>query len=319
MMSHPLISFHVNSFNRLPLLRNLLRSFELCNQYPNVEWIITDYGSTDGSRDYISHYAATASFAVRYIFGNEKDYFQAIRDKGLPIDSRWAKFRAILSRFRNDARAAAQGEYIIDVADDHQFIRRGNWVDEIRTIVAHREAAVGRDDIAGIVPYGYPRWRLDKPNNSRGPVQGTEPVTYYVAREKSYVDYSVMKRATYEAVGRYLEPLDFLPGSEAWEMWDHENDLIQPEAEYERRCAARGLKRIFMKYPFIVSFPNTMQFESVSTTWSPDRLICRIWTNDEMHKEFGQYNRPISSDELLGLQTSWLRSRWEFIKDTVRS
>lgn len=38
-----LVTFHVNSYNRLPFLQNLLWSFEACNLYPEVEWVITDF------------------------------------------------------------------------------------------------------------------------------------------------------------------------------------------------------------------------------------------------------------------------------------
>lgn len=287
MTAVPLVSFQVNSYNCLARLRNLLKSFELCNEYPNVEWIITDYGSGDGSRDFIRDYARSSGFPVKAIFSDEEEYFERFRQKGLFIDSRWAKFRAILGKYRSEARRAAAGELLYDMSDDHQFIRKGNWVEEILDIYRHREATVGRDDIAGIVAYGYMKVRLGKLNNVLLPITNEEATPYFVAREKSYVDYVFMKRSTAAAVGEYFDPLTLRPGTAEGKRWAAQDDFMQPEAEYERRCRRLGLKRVFMKYPMAVAFPNNI--ESVS---------CPIWSLEEMKRQFGYLNRPVSSDEL---------------------
>jgi len=290
-----LASFYVNSFNRLPLLKNLLKSFELCNRYERVEWIITDYGSTDGSREFIQEYARQSSWPVKYLMGDESEYLSEIRKQNIRIDSRWTRFMAIIAKFRNDARQLSSGDYIFDVGSDHQFIRPGNWVEEVFEIYKHRENEIGFDDIACLVHYGYPRWRLDKPNNARGEEKNTGSVPYYVAKEKAYVDYNVMKKNTIKKVGNFSEPQNLKEGTRLREMWDSENDFINPEVEYERRCNKLGLKRIFMKYPILVSFPNSFK---VSTEERKDDLFAPLWTLEEMKKKFGCLKRPVSSEEL---------------------
>lgn len=293
----PRISFHANSYNRLPLLKNLLASFEQCCLYQNVEWVITDFGSTDGSRQWLSQYAQHSLIPVKLLFEDEQEYFKQIRCRGLPIDSRWARFRAILGHYRNCARAAATGEIFFDVAEDHQFIRQGSWIDEVLNIWHHRQETSGKDDISGIVAYGYYRWRLDKKNNTRGPVQYTRSVPYYVAQEKTYVDYSVMKRVTFERLGPYLTPLSIPLPSSAAAMWVAEDDAIQPETEYERRCRQAGLVRVFMKYPILASFPNESQTELSAP--ADGQLIAPLWTLAELEETFGHYKRPVSSEELM--------------------
>lgn len=289
------ITFHVNSYNRLALLKNLLRSFERCNECRAVEWIITDYGSADGSRDFIKEYQRGGDWPVAAVLGDEEDIFAEYRAKGLSIDSRWAKRRAVMGRFRREARRLARGDFLFDVADDHQFIRPGNWLEEIQEIYRHRQEKAGRDDIAGVVSYGYTRARLDKPNNARGPAENTDRVPYFVAKEKSYVDYSVMKRSTGQSVGEYLDPVDLIPGTKEAALWEGENDFIQSEAEYERRCRRRGLVRVFMKYPVTVAFPNDFEGEH-----SDGELIVPLWSLESMQKRFAYLDRPISSDELGG-------------------
>lgn len=291
----PLVTFHVNSYNRLPLLKNLLRSFERCNECRAVEWIITDYGSTDGSKDFIKEYQRGSDWPAMAVLGDQEDIFAEYRAKGLSIDSRWAKHRAVMGRFRREARRLARGDFLFDVADDHQFIRPGNWLEEIQEIYRHRQERKGRDDIAGVVACGYRRIRLDKPNNARWPAENTAGVPYFVAREKSYVDYSVMKRSTCQSVGEYLDPVDLIPGTKEATLWEGQEDLIQSEAEYERRCREHDLVRVFMKYPVTVAFPNDF-----AGGRGGEELIVPLWSLGSMQKRFGYLDRPVSSDELGG-------------------
>lgn len=294
-----LVSFYTNSFNSLFFLKNLLKSFELCNEYERVEWVITDYGSTDGSREFIQEYARQSNWPIKYLMGNESEYISIIREKGVQISSRWARFRAILAKYRNDARQLSSGDYIFDVGSDHQFIRSGNWVEEIMDIYNHRKSEVGFDDVACLVHYGYPRWRLDKLNNVRGEEQNVFGAPYYVASEKVYTDYNVMKKNTCEKVGSFLEAQNLKEGTQAREMWENENDLIQPEVEYERRCKELGLKRIFMKYPILGSFKNEEQATILQAAQdSGSDLFASLWTTEEMKSKFSRLKRPVSSDEL---------------------
>lgn len=306
----PLVSFYTNSYNRLPFLKNLLKSFELCNQYPNVEWVITDYGSTDDSRAFIQRYSDESKFPVKYLFSDEDEYFSSIDKLGVPINDRWWKFRALIAKYRNDARGLARGEYIFDVGSDHQFIRRGLWVEEILEIFKHRETEVGKDDIACIVNYGYPRWRYDKLNNVRSEEKNIGSVPYYVAKEKAYVDYNVMKKSTCEKVGNFLEPQNLKEGTRSREMWDSKNDSIQSEAEYERRCRRAGLKRIFMKYPILGSFKNEEQAIILKLAQENDsELFASLWEMEDLKKKFSRLKRPVSSEEL-GVILSRGTVRW---------
>ncbi|OGZ03091.1 MAG: hypothetical protein A2390_02615 [Candidatus Liptonbacteria bacterium RIFOXYB1_FULL_36_10] len=291
----PLVSFHVNSYNRLPLLRNLMRSFELCNEYRNIEWIFVDFGSIDGSRNFIVNYAKRASFPVRMIFSSEDDHFNKIRKRGLLVNNHWKKLRAILGLYRNKAKELSKGEFIFDLADDQQFIRKGHWMKEIFEVFEHRKLKVNKNDIASLVPFAYYRWRLDKPNNKRFPVEKASSTSYYVAKYKPYVDYSVMRKEIFNKVGKFITPLDFLGDSERKKMWQEENEAIDPWTDYENRCNNFGLVRVFLKYPIFMLFPNVLPSY---LNFSIDDVICKIWTLEEMKNKFSGLDRPVSSEEL---------------------
>lgn len=293
-MKVPRVTFYTNSFNRLRLLQNLLRSFEACNEYPNFEWVITDFGSTDGSREWLDQYANHVSYRLQTVFADENDYFTSLK---LPTLDRRTKTWSILRWYRNQARAAAHGDYYFDVATDHQFIRRGPWLLEIMEIFSDREQEVGQDDLASVVPFGYFRWRLDKSNNQRGPLKNEAHVPYYIAHQKGYVDYSVMKRSTAERIGPYWELTALRDHPEDIARWYANDPALQPEAEYCHRAEALGLKRAFMKYPVTISFRNRELATLVSTDVE-NGLIVPLWTLPDMENQFGHLRRPISSEEL---------------------
>lgn len=285
-------TFFTNSYNRLPLIKNLLRSFELCNQSREIEWVITDYGSTDGSRQWLTTYAANAAWPVKLIFGDEQEYFARLRVT--PVNRR-ARLETILRKFRNDARAAATGQYLFDIGSDHQFIRPADFVAEAAGVFKHRARAIGHNDISGVIVFGYFRWRLNKPNNERGQEQASDSVPYYLAKEKAYVDYSVMRRQEVEKIGPFLELADLVPGTSQMDWWQAGNHL---EMEYMDRCEKFQLRRAFLKYPFLVSFRNNEAQELVNTLQESKDLIVPIWTLNEMQQKFGWLSRPISSEEL---------------------
>jgi len=291
-----------------------MHSFEVCNEYDNVEWIFVDLGSTDGSRDYIREYSRKAGFSVKVIFDDEEDYFNIIRKTGFSVDNHWKKLRSILGLYRNKAKIIAEGEYIFDLADDQQFIRKGNWIEEIFEVFKHRKLKIGKDDIISLVPYAYYRWRLDKPNNTRLPIENKDSAPYYLAAHKPYVDYSVMKKEMFNKVGKFITPLDFGDDFKKKNMWKLENESLSPWVEYEKRCENLGLVRVFLKYPIFMLFPNDLP-DSFNFP-NNDKLICKVWTLEEMKKKFGNLDRPISSEELDNgsLYPSFNYNKYNFLK-----
>ena len=63
MQSYPKISVITPSFNSAPFLESAIRSV-LEQRYPNLEFIVIDGGSTDGSVDTLRHYHSALTYWV---------------------------------------------------------------------------------------------------------------------------------------------------------------------------------------------------------------------------------------------------------------
>lgn len=288
-------TFFTNSFNRLRLLQNLLHSFEQCNQSQDIEWVVTDFGSSDGSREWLSYYAARAPFPMHVLLGDEKEYFARLPMKSV---GRRERLELILRKYRNEARQKASGELLFDIGSDHQFIRATDFVAEIQAIFSHRVQQVTHNDLSGVFTAGYFRWRLDKPLNERGSMQQAGAVPYFIAVEKPYVDYMVTSREIVTKIGPYLEITDLKPDSPEMELWIKGDDTIRPETEYMQRCATHNLRMAFLKYPFLISFSNKQAAQLVKEQKNEEAFIIPLWTLPEIEKSFGWLNRPVSSEEL---------------------
>jgi len=294
MQSKPYVTYHVNTFNRCHLLKNLLRSFEECNEYPNFEWVIMDYGSTDGTRDFIFDYMKSRDY-VSVIFGNQNKYFEILSSKGIEVPSARKAAHSIFGMTRNAARQVGRGDLFIDVADDHQFIRRGDWVQEMLDIFDHRRVVNGADDISSILYRGLSYDRINKPNNDRCPMEVTPTgVEYYRCMHKRYDDYHMMKRSTYHQIGPYFE-VDMEDDAERLKEWCAGKDDINHYCDYLDRTAGMSLQKVFMKYPYTIDFPNHLH----DTLNQPcDTLIFPLVDSEKMKKGFAKLDRPVSSDEI---------------------
>ena len=290
MIEKPFVTYHVNTFNRLPLLRNLLRSFELCNRYDRFEWVIIDYGSTDGTRDFIYDYQKLYQ-NVSVVLSNEKTYFDVLDTWALKPRSKRFRSHAIFGLQRNVVRQVGRGDVFIDIADDHQFVRSGDWVSDMLN-VGHD---YGREKISSIIYRGLWHSRINKPNNECEPERISQSgVPYYVAKYKGYDDYHFMFRGMYEKIGPYLE-IERETDPQRIQDWQDEKETFDHYRDYLARADALGLKKIFLKFPYVVDFPNDYPLKDLDSS----KPIIPLYAPGEMEKLFSHLTRPVSSDEII--------------------
>lgn len=297
-----LVTYHCNTFNRRYLLENMLRSFEACNAYEGPhEWIITDYGSTDGTRGWLTELAQQDK-RVTVVLGSEEAYAEHMRSTGASTTGKRLMY-GVMGMARNVALSMARGEWLIDIADDHQFIRRGDWVTDAMTICvragsSHREP-VGDcfTDVSSVIYRGLSRARLDKPNNARSELINVTGTEFYLSGIKGYDDYGITHRDVHEEIGRYLQPDELWLSDRALREWNDETKTVTHYVDYVNRATKLGYKKAFLKIPYAVDFPNWMHAE-LNTPAATLKHIVPLYDTDEL-AQFSTLDRPVSSDELM--------------------
>ena len=114
MTEAPLVTIGVVSYNRLHYLRALMTSARECVRYPAVQWIVVDGNSVEpGLREYVEG----LDFVDRKVF-RDCTHAEAM----------------------NEIVALAEGEYLMMLPEDVQFVRRGPWLaDMVELVREHPE------------------------------------------------------------------------------------------------------------------------------------------------------------------------------------
>lgn len=113
MNNSPTITIGVVSYNRLLYLRALLASLRECVEYPSIQWIIVDGNSVEPG---LKQYIEKQDFIQHKIF----------------MDCTHAQAMSKIVEI-------AEGEYIMILPEDVQFIRRGPWMSDMVEIVKNDE------------------------------------------------------------------------------------------------------------------------------------------------------------------------------------
>lgn len=294
----PTVTYYVNTFNRVHLLKNLLLSFEACNMYDGpYEWIVTDYGSKDGTRDFLSDWMRTHK-ELTVVTGEQDGYAAWLKTQGVETSAGRKLMHAIFGKARNVALSIGYGEWFVELADDHQFIRPGDWITEAMNINEHRKAVNdGNNDISSILFRGLSKMRLAKANNARSPFFTTDDgIEYCLCSIKGYDDYHIMRRTVHDVIGPYMQ-VEELTG-ERLKRWNSGEDVLNHYPDYMERATALGYSKVFLRYPYATDFPNWVIND---LNCEHDDLIVPLVSLEQMKEAYSWVPDPVSSDEVFKL------------------
>lgn len=288
------VTYHVNTFNRIHLLKNLLISFEKCNVYEPFEWVITDFGSTDGTREFLLEYSSKNKWAT-VLLSNEKDYFDFLKLRDLHPRNKKQIIATIFGKAINVARSVSKGDMFVHVADDHQFFRKCDWISEMSSVIDHRLKNTGADDISSILYRGLSYSRIMKQNNETFPEDTTSSgVKYFVAKHKCYDDYHLMTSSMFNRIGNYFE-IDKEKDEKILGAWRNGEYSRDHYTDYLVRTKEMNLRKVFMKFPCAIDFPN---YAHKKLNVERNELIIPIIDNEKIYSMFGNLDRPVSTDEI---------------------
>jgi glycosyltransferase involved in cell wall biosynthesis len=136
----PLVTVGVVSYNRLHYLRALIASARRCIDYPGLQWIVVDGASVEaGLREYLE----SLDFVDRLIV-RECTHAEAM----------------------NEIVEHAEGEFLLMLPEDVQFIRRGPWLRDMVDVAARPE--VGHVQFDAQRRKTLRRHFLERPRRVRG-------------------------------------------------------------------------------------------------------------------------------------------------------
>ena len=251
------VTLCITTYNRREQLESCLDSFIKTNMYPweDLELIIVDNGSDEPSAvQFIENLEVKNFYSFKKIINEKNDYPFCLR------------------RAKNQARAAAQGDYFIDCPDDHIFVVKSDW---IRSSIEFIEKE--KEKVSCVCHYAYPLYRFSKPANKV--VESKLDNMFFLTPLKGYADYHVMKREAYEDIGEYDETLAFTPNS---------------EDNYMDRAKEKGYKRSLLRIPVSIIIDK-------NTGWRGKyaKLLKPILPSTDIPETIGFRDRPLCNEELI--------------------
>lgn len=156
-ISEPRVSVVVLTYNKLDYTKACLESLERYSDYPNMEVIVVDNASSDGSQDYLREWAARGEDR-RFIANEVNSGFSAGNNIGLAVASGdylvilnndtyvtpgW--IRTMISHFRRDASVGLVGPVTNNIGNEAKIdIQYSGMPEMIEAAGAYTRARVGR-------------------------------------------------------------------------------------------------------------------------------------------------------------------------------
>ena len=301
MFTNPKITFTCVTYNRVKMLRNLLLSFTIANKgYDNFEWLIMEHNTTDGTVDFLKNLHNYPEFdclkgKIKIFYETDKPYLELLESRGIDVSTNKRKMFSFFGKFRNDLVRHSQGDILIDFPDDHQFIYKGNWCQDIVDIFNDRIKRVGKDDIGTLTLRTRFLYRILKKNNSVDPELLTEKgLKYYVVNTyKTCDDWGAISRENFEKMGGYDQ------------LENESEDIIRkwnethPAYFYHylsmiEKTSNLGLKKLMTKVPIAHDCLDNKYADKVSR----DKLAFPIFDNNKIFCEFSdKINRCVGIEE----------------------
>jgi len=237
----------------------MLNSFVRANTYENFEWVILEHDCTDGTSEFLDNIHKYPQFNVlkgklKIIHDVEKPYldFLSRSNKKIDLSTSIKRQFAFFGKFRNDIINQTDGDILIDIPDDHQFVYHGNWCQDIIDVFNDRIERTGKNDVSLITFKTRFAYRIAKSNNRCGDVLSTKKgFEYYIVEtSKAHEDWHAMSRENFEKAGLY--PLLENASDDLIEKWNESSYHSNFHHDYlSSKLFELGLKRIMTKLPIM--------------------------------------------------------------------
>jgi len=243
------IAIHSGKKEYFPLVENLLKSFLVCNEYPNVELILIESAKNLDIREWFSKinfddYFINFDGAKTSIRKNENT---SIKKATLFLDFEDdIPWHFCYMKSLESAVEISAGNYFAFMAEDNQFIIKGNVIGEYIKMLdslGHENTMI---NFSGMQAYKYA-----KENNEHGIVKNIDGIKYFPVSNVKWDPTYLCNKKIYDKLG------DFVFGDESNPHMTI-NNFIKVSEDL-------GLTRVYKAIPHAIWFHNENRDKYIKT------------------------------------------------------
>ena len=196
------IAIHSGKKEYFPLIENLLKSFLICNEYPNIELILIESAKNMDIRDWF----LKIDFDDYFInFNGEKSSIKKNENTTIKKETLFLDFEedvpwyVCYMKSLESAVKTSTGNYFSFLAEDNQFIIKGDTIGESIKLLKALGDQSTMINLTGMQVYKYA-----KENNSHGVVKIADGVKYFPVSNVKWDPTYLCSKKIYDKLGDFI-------------------------------------------------------------------------------------------------------------------
>ena len=283
------IAIHTGKEEYAPLLQNLLKSFLICNEYPNIELVIVESGSRENVRSWLESLDFNDSFVN---FDGSKT--NITKNSGVSIektlifndfDDSFIWYQCYVQSLK-DSIEKSKGDFFVYLAEDNQLTVKGNIISDY----IHMINTFGKDK--SIIHFNAQQgYKYQKSNNRFGELISIGGKTSaYRPFNTKWCPFSLIHKTALSRIGEIPLP--------------DEEDPHRSINECSEKCQDLGFSRYYPAVPAGAWLPNDprdffIDLINRKTKENPDYVMIPIFKKEDLVRQSLKISRPISTDDFL--------------------
>ena len=301
------ISVHFGKKSNYVFLQNFLKSFLICNTYPNIEIILTETSGDKEIRKWLKNLNLNNNFinfeGTKTSIKKNKNTKTKLK---LIFPKKIIKGREIpyMRCYINTAYAIDnQNNYFVFLAEDCQFFIKGDVI----SLLINSLKKIGNDN-NHINFCHWTDYRYKKNNNRIEKVINiNKKLSLFKTSEIKGDIFSLTSRKIYKIVGRIRNPRSWIPNTLSEKLY--RGDCIR---HLNQKFKANNIKRLYPSIAPVVSFDNDYHeyFKNIikrETLKNPDYVLCKIISEKEYYKKFKNSKIKLTSAEKIYNMNNWYK------------
>lgn len=302
MFNNPKITFTCVTYNRWKMLRNLLLSFVKTNCYDNFEWIILHHDCDDNTPNFLKSIENDQKYKmllgkIKIIEGADQYYLKFLESEGIDVSTSKKAQMSHFPKWRNSMLEYIKGEIWIDVPDDHQFIWKGNYCQDIVNVFNDRIDKIGHNDLSLLTFRTRYKYRILKANNKKSEVIKTKSgIEYYtISTEKRHDEWHATTIENFKKTNFYPQLENASEETKSkWNDFEASSYYYFHHFVLNKLFYRQNLKRVDLKVPIM----HDCQDSSYEDNGSEEECIFHIFeSKKDLCKYCNKIQRPLSINE----------------------